>query len=353
MKRGAGRSSWMLAAGVVAGALASAGQQVNPPTVTLPQMAGQNEQMEAPVAGQVEIQSSPLADPVLAECLGLIEKHDYTDAGQKIQSYLHDHPDSATGHFLLGYALYRENKPRESLAEYTSGARLRKPEANDLAVVAMDYILLSDYADADKWLTQAAAWSPDNELYCYYLGRTKYAENHFQEAVDVFGQCLRLAPHDLRAEYNLGLAYAGLGRNDAATTAYLTAIAWERGSDAQDPQPYLDLGVLLLDESKPDQALPQLQKAVAIDPKNPRAHEELAQTWQQLQNLAKADVEMQAAVALAPEVPSLHFEMGRIFQREGLSAKAKEEFARCAALNATHSTDSAETPNPAPPNEKK
>ena len=343
----------MAAAAVATGALAAIGQQVIPPTISLPQMAGQNEQGGTPVAGQVEIQSSPQADPVLAECLALIQKRSYPAAAQKIQSYLRDHPDSATGHYLLGYALYREEKPRESLAEYTSGARLRKPEANDLAVVAMDYILLSDYADADKWLTQATAWSPSDERYCYYLGRTKYAENHFQEAVDVFGRCLTLAPHDLRAEYNLGLAYAGLGRNDAAAAAYQTAIAWERGSDAQDPQPYLDLGVLLLEESKPDQALPQLQKAVAMDPKNPRAHEELAQAWQQLQNLAKADAEMQAAVALAPEIPSLHFEMGRIFQREGLSAKAKEEFARCAALNATHSTDSAETPNPAPPNEKK
>jgi tetratricopeptide (TPR) repeat protein len=156
----------------------------------------------------------------------------------------------------------------------------------------------------------------------------------------------------LRALYNLGLSYEGAGLNDEAAAAYRTAIAWDQDSAAQDPQPYLDLGTLLLQESKPDQALSPLQKAVALAPQNPRAHERLGQAWEQLQDLPKADAEMQAAVSLAPDISSLHFEMGRIFQREGLSAKAKEEFARCAALNAAHSTDSAATPNPAPPNDR-
>ncbi|MGC2617676.1 MAG: tetratricopeptide repeat protein [Acidobacteriaceae bacterium] len=322
-----------VAAAIVA--LAADGQQTSLP----PQAATQ----------EPGIQSTQPADPVLAECLALIEQRQYSDAATKIHAYLHDHPNEAAAHFLLGYALYRQDQPRESLAEYTSGARLHKPDANDLAVVAMDYVLLHDYPDADKWLSEATSWSPGNELYWYYLGRAKYAENRFQEAIEVFNKCLTLAPRDLRAEYNLGLSYAGLEQNDEAAAAYRTAIEWQQNAAVQDPQPYLDLGMLLLQEDKPDRALPPLQKAVALDPKNPRAHEQLGQAWEQLKNLPQADTEMQTAVSLAPNVASLHFEMGRIFQREGFSAKAKAEFDRCALLNATHSTDSSETPNPAPP----
>lgn len=326
-------------------ALAANGQQGSLPAAASATDARPDES----AAQEPGIQSSQPADPILAECLALIEQRQYPAAAEKIQVYLNGHPNAAEAHFLLGYTLYRQNQPRASLAEYTSGAQLQKPEANDLAVVAMDYILLRDYADADKWLSEATAWSPSVELYWYYLARTKYGENRFQEAVDVFTKCLTLAPRDLRAEYNLGLSYAGLGRNDEAAAAYRTAIGWQQNNPVQDPQPYLDLGILLLQESKPDLALQPLQKAVALDPKNPRAHEQLGQTWEQLRNLPRADTEMQAAVSLAPDVASLHFEMGRIFQREGLGAKARAEFDRCAALNATHSTDSAETPNPAPP----
>jgi len=346
MNRGPRGKSWILVTVLLTGVLAATAQQAPPPPA--PRQPG----AEISPGEQPEIQSSPQSDPVLAECLALIQKRRYADAAGKIQVYLRDHPESSTGHFLLGYTLYREDQPRESLAEYTAGARLHKPDANDLAVVAMDYVLLADYADADKWLTMATAWAPGDELYWYYLGRTKYAENRFQEAIAAFNRCLTLVPHDLRAEYNLGLAFAGMGRNDAAAEAFRTAIAWERASAIQDPQPFLDFGTLLLQEDKPQQALPLLQQAVAIAPQNPRAREQLGQAWEQLQKLPMADKEMQAAVSLAPQISSLHYELGRIYQREGLTAKAKAEFDRCAALNASHSTDSAETPNPAPLSER-
>lgn len=345
MKRRISRWRILFVAATVSAAAAVA-QQTSPPP------PAPNATPDPIVTQEPRLQSPQFNDPILTECLGLIEKHDYPEAELRIRTYLREHPDSAEAHFLLGYALYRENKPRESLAEYTSGAQLHKPRSNDLAVVAMDYILLHDYVDADKWLTQATAWSPDVELYWYYLGRTKYAENRFDEAIAAFTKCLTLPPRDLRAEYNLGLSYAGINRNDEAAAAFRTAIEWETDSTAQDPQPYLDLGILLLDQAKPDQALSPLQKAVSLDPYNPRAHEELGRTWEQLKNLPKADAEMHAALSLAPDIPSLHFEMGRIFQQEGMSAKAKDEFARCEALTAAHSTDSAETPNPAPPNER-
>jgi tetratricopeptide (TPR) repeat protein len=334
MKQGTGSRAILLAACAAGIAFAAPGQTVISSTISVVQ--------------ETEIPSSQPSDPALKECIHLIEQRDYAAASQKIHAYLAAHADSAEGHFLFGYVLYRQDKPLESLAEYTLGARFHKPDANDLAAVAMDYILLHDYADADKWLTIATSWSPENELYWYYLGRTKYAENRFQQAIDVFGKCLTLAPRDVRAKYNMGLAYAGLGRDDAAAADYRTAIAWEEQAAGRDPQPYLDLGTLLLQQGKPDLALPNLEKATALDAQNPRAREQLGQAYEQLHNLARADEEMHVAIELAPNISSLHFEMGRIYQKEGLSKQAKAEFARCAALNPSHSTDAEETPNPVP-----
>lgn len=302
----------------------------------------------APVQSEADLRAPTSANAELHHCLELIERRDYAGASQAAHAYLAAHSESAEGHFLLGYILYRQDKPRESLAEYTTGAHFHKPDANDLAVVAMDYVLLRDYVDADKWLTLATSWSPLDELYCYYLGRTRYAENHFQSAIAVFQKCLTLMPHDIRVEYNMGLAYAGLGQYDAAAADYRTAIAWEQKTAGRDPQPYLDLGILLLQQGDPGKALPDLQRAAAFDPQNPRAREQLGRTWEQLHNYAEADKEMHAAVMLAPNIPALHFEMGRIYQKEGLRTQAKAEFARCAALVAAHSTDAEETPNPAP-----
>ena len=319
--------------------------------LTLIAFSGMKAQSQIAVSSanqEAEVASSRSTDPMLLQDHALVERGDYPDAAKDILAYLSGHADSADAHFLLGYVLYREDKPQESLDQYTQGAHFRQPDANDLAVVAMDYILLHDYADADKWLSRATAWRPENALYWYYLGRTKYNENHFQEALDAFRKCLALHPGDVRAEYNLGLSYAGMGRDDDAVSAYQTAITWQEHAAHQDPQPYLDLGIVRLQQGHPDQALGYLQKAATVDSGNPRVHEELGRAYEQMRDLVKARSEIEKAISLAPDIPSFHFEMGRIYQKEGLSAKAKEEFARCAALNATHSTDSAQSPNPDP-----
>ena len=107
-------------------------------------------------------------------------------------------PSSADAHYLLGYILSRRGKANESLAEYTSGARFRRPGSSELAVVALDYVLLKDYTDARKWMTQAIAGDQSNPLYWYYLGRIDYNLNTFDEARAAFEKVLVLEPGNTR-----------------------------------------------------------------------------------------------------------------------------------------------------------
>ena len=126
--------------------------------------------------------------------------------------------------------LFKKQDPKSSLAEYTEGAKYRTPSAADLQAVASDYVLLKDYPDADQWFTKAVEWNPEVSLGWYYLGRTKYNENRFDEAIRAFQQCLKLDPRSVKAEDNLGLSYEGLNRTEEAIAAYRNAIAWEAGS---------------------------------------------------------------------------------------------------------------------------
>ena len=109
-----------------------------------------------------------------------------------------------------------QDMAKASLAEFTAGAKFHDPSAADLKVVAFDYVLISDYADADKWLTKMLEWAPSDSEGWYYLGRTKYNENRFAEAITAFQRCLKLDPQNVKAEDNLGLSFAGLGRNEEA-----------------------------------------------------------------------------------------------------------------------------------------
>jgi tetratricopeptide (TPR) repeat protein len=270
--------------------------------------------------------------------------------------------DSAQGHFLLGYILFREIQTtaaakgmmrhdadaslahirdanaKASLAEFTEGAKYAKPTAFDLKIVAFDYILLGDSVDADKWLTRVVEWNPKDADAWYNLGRTKYTENRFAEAIHAFEECLKLDPKNEKAEDNLGLSYYGLGHTEEALTAYKTAIEWQSGAAEKDAEPFIDLGTLYLEQNRPKDALPYLQQATQVAPQDPKGHEKLGKAFLVLEELPQAQSELEKAIALAPDVASAHYILGQVYKKEGMMDKAKAEFDRTTALNGTHSS---------------
>jgi Flp pilus assembly protein TadD len=295
------------------------------------------------VAGYCRQTQDPLAEP-----RALLAEGKLGGSEAALHNYLKEHPASAEAHFLLGYVLFREQKPADSLAEFTAGARIRRPKADELMAVASDYVLLGDFADADKWFTEVTVETPEDADAWYLLGRTKYNENAFAEAVTSFERSLALRPKNIEAENNLGLAWRELNSPDKAKAAFQTAIDWQ-GDSPGDPQPFLNLGTILAEETDFDQAIPHLLKAVALSPDNPKVHEELGHVYEAQQNLSKAQAELERAVALSPNTSALHFKLGQIYRREGLHDRAKEEFEQCEKLNSTHS--SASTPNPLKPDQ--
>ena len=120
----------------------------------------------------------------------------------------------------------------------------------------------------------------------------------------------------------------------------------EKDGGRSDPQPYYDLGHLLLEREDYQQAAVNLEKAVSLDPHNPRFHQFLGEAYEFLGRTGMAATQMEEAIKISPGVSALHYQLGRIYQREGLTAKASKEFALCSALQGSHSTDTAQTPIP-------
>jgi tetratricopeptide (TPR) repeat protein len=293
------------------------------------------------------------------------------EAEAATKNYLQAHADSADAHFLLGFILFREvqaewleagqkdiealrynsgdlsgslvanrdAKVKESLAEFTAGAKYHVPKAFDLKIVALDYILLKDYIDADHWLTRSLQWDPRDAQPWYYLGRTKYSESQFPGAIEAFAQCLKLEPRNIQAKNNVGLSYEALGQRDQAIQAFENAIAWEAESQAKDPEPFIELAHLYLNQNQPDKAVPYLSESIAIFPNVSKAHEELGKAYSLLHRLPEAQEELEKAVALEPATASLHCMLGQIYRQEGMVPEAKDEFGRCAAMQQTESAN--------------
>src|SRR5208282_2726413 len=210
-------------------------------------------------------------------------------------------------------------------------------------IVGSDYVMLGDYVDADKWFSAVTQERPNDAEAWYLLGRTKYSESDFRQAILCFERALALRPRYVEAENNLGLSWRDLNEIEKAKAAFQTAIEWQ-GDHLADPQPFLNLGALLANASDFKEALPYLTRALELSPGNPKIHEELAHVYEATDDLKQAQRELEQAVELSPKASGLHFKLGRVYRREGLQDQAKREFELCEKLNGTQ--PSVETPNP-------
>jgi tetratricopeptide (TPR) repeat protein len=359
--------------GVVARAQTSVPNTPQTPSSTA---ANATQANTAATSGNIGPGEARTPDPGLAPARSLLKDGKLAEAEAATRNYSQAHADSADAHYLLGFILfrqiqgkwleaetkdgaairystgdvngslveYRDAKVKESLAEYTLGAKYHVPNAFDLKIVALDYILLKDYIDADHWLSRSLQWDSHDAQAWYYLGRTKYSESQFPKAIEAFEQCLKLEPRNIQAETNVGLSYQALGQSDEAIQAFQNAIAWESTASGKDPEPFIELAHLYLNQNHPEKAVPYLSQSIAIFPKASKAHEALGRAYSLLHRLPEAQAELEQAVALEPATASLRCMLGQIYRQEQKMPEAKAEFDRCAALQETPSQKSPAAP---------
>ena len=276
----------------------------------------------------------PAVQNTLTQMQSLLDAGRFHEAESALRSYLSNNDLSAAAHEMLAYTLLRENKPADSLKEYTRAASMEKPSATTLERVGQAYVLLGDWADADKWTLRAVQMNPSDADAWYSLGRIRYSEQRFSDALSCFQQVLKLSPKNVKAQNNLGLAYEATNQVDSAIAAYRQAIEWQNQGprDQLSEQPLLNLGIVLLHRNELTEAEDVLKKAAVLAPKDPRIHEQLGHLYMQKADYKAAEPELQQACRLDPKNSSLHFLLGQTYRRLGKLEEAKAEFAASAQL---------------------
>jgi len=257
----------------------------------------------------------------------------------ELRKKVEDSPNSADTLFQLALVLRQEHKYKESLEFYTRAATLQKPDATQLRSVALDYVELNEYDDAIRWLRIALGMEPSNVEILYSLGRCFYTQTDLVKAEAAFTRVLQLQPYHLKAEENLGLTYDGENKPQLAEKALRTAAEWADQRHLNDEWPYIDLGTLLLNQSRAMEATPLLQRAIALNPMSEPAHEKLGRALLGTGKPADAVTQLEKAVDLDPQNPRAHFELGRAYRDSGQPEKARAEFDISKKLYGTHNQE--------------
>lgn len=235
-------------------------------------------------------------------------------------------PRSERAHALLGMVKYREGHPDQSLDEYSLAAKSGTLGADDLRIVALDYVQLHDLPATERWLKASIARNATDWRTWRYLGGVEYSEEHSVEAAKAFEQCLRLDPDNALAEDGLARSLEAVGQPEKAGDEYRLAVLHNGRSATPSSLPLMHYGSYLRrTTSHIAEAIDYLQQAKQFDDKDWEVHAELGQAYDDSGNLKSSQAEYQNAIALAPDRIRLHIILSRIYQREGLKDKAAAE----------------------------
>ena len=335
-------------------------------TVKLAEMdfiAGKQTEVERQV--QEVLKENPRSsDGLILSGRMALARRNGNDAVQAFRTVLHDQPELATVHFLLGqaYLLTGENNlakesfehavalypgqvdARRSLAalESQSGhhqqARVRlddllKQRPDDLA--ALDMLMMVDlvtknWAEAERTLERLRSASKDSAVAIKAEGRLRQAQGQLDKASAAYERATALAPNDpepLLALVNLDVSQGHADRARTRLDAVLAArpdhlfghgllgevlalTGHPREADAQfqeasrlNPKwitPWLDWGGLWLAQKQPDQAIQVIQAGLKANPDSEELHMLLASAYSAEGQIDHAITAYEGALRLNP-----------------------------------------------------
>lgn len=286
----------------------------------------------AELFARAEAETPGTTDALLYQGKALANLSRFAEAEKPLRLMVAKHPESVDGLAFLGYVLNRENKAAESLQYYNRAAKLATPAADDLKIVALDYVLLNDIPAATHWLKKALELDPANAECYYFLGRAYFEAGLFRDAKPMLLKALDLQPHYSKAEDYLGLILRSENDKEGAEQAFKNAIAWEWDAGHASEHPYLHLADLYDSENRDADAVAPLREAKRIAPASALISYALGKVYLHLGQPQAARQQLEQAAERDPTNASVHYLLGRAYQQLGQREKAADEFRRAQAL---------------------
>ncbi len=333
----------------------------------------------------------------------LFEQRKYRDAKASYQEALRIEPSNSSALYNLSMALMKDGD-QVSAIEYLKRAadsdRIGKVAHLSYSKLGVMFTQMGDYEVAETYLKKAISVNPTDPIDRYNLGIVNLKKNDKEAALKEFVKAEELGKNDSAMLENLGEAYLSLKEYDKSLGAYnrllsanqrdskilsrVAEIYYEKG-DLENAymyfkkitmvQPtsenarvaYLNIGNIMDDAQRYDEAIDSYQKALAINPKDDDAlynlglsyrnagrPEKAIESWKSASSLnpqnprpllAIADYyykggyldmasdEYQRILRRWPDLQDAHFSLGAIYFRKNLVDYAMGEFAKVVELN--------------------
>jgi tetratricopeptide (TPR) repeat protein len=348
----------------------------------LPTLAAAYLGLDQPDKAGIEIQSMlqiaskhPDLVPELAEFF--LAHHDFKSAQQLLTLAKEKQP--ATDRFLVDLAQAQAGLGELDAAQTSLESILeRKPDSvNALLAAGKVAALQTNWQASGEAFARANLLSPNRPEILYGLVRAQLQTDQPEAALATALALQKLSPGDLRATYQLTLAYFGLKKYEEAKKSaqqvlaahpedremnlVLTDIALNYDHDlsaarahansllrlsANDPSVFYYLGMIQKLDGDVKGAIQYLTKSVSLNSSNADAQGSLGALCLQAGDLLHAVPALERAVQLAPEISPNHYQLALAYSRAGAPDKAKVELEKYQQMKAKEAKDAKDYKGP-------
>jgi predicted Zn-dependent protease len=246
----------------------------------------------------------------LHNLLGQIEEKDgqFVAAENEFELAAHAEP-SESNFFDWGSELLLHRTLEPAIAVFQQAAS-RYPDSPRMAIgLGMALYGLGKYDDAIKSLLRGADLSPsDPNCYLFLAKAYDSSPSQADDVIQRFQRYAQLQPRNASAQY------------------YYAMSLW-KGKRAQDPN--LDLHRIEL----------LLKSSITLDPKYAEAHLQLGNLYSDQNHFAAAIPEYQRAGALNPDLSDVYYRLGQAYVRTGEKDRAQQQFEAYQRIRAQHLAD--------------
>jgi tetratricopeptide (TPR) repeat protein len=191
---------------------------------------------------------------------------------------------------------------------------------------------LADSAEWSEYLTRRALeFDPDNPDVVAKLGRILRTLGRTGEALEVFQRYQQMVPGDKLALAQIGGCLTDLGKFGEAESYLRRALG-----GLEDGLTHYNLGLLLAQTNRLDEAVAEYKLALTFDPNDARTHNNLAAVLARQGKLDQAARELTRALEIDPDNANTHTNLGLVYTQQGHRERAAREFEAALRINPDH-----------------
>lgn len=248
--------------------------------------------------------------------ISLFKMGDHANARAPLEAVLKANPNDEHATRYLAKSLLKLGEWEAATQRLQQLARLQPKDQEAWYLLGTAHMELSKQA-----LTRMTEIDPDSSLAHQVTGEIQEGVKNYEGALAAYKKSVEKEPDRPGAHYKLGNLYAMTAQWEPARAAFLAELA----IDPRNCLARWRLGHILLEQNlDPQEALSDVDKALAICKDLTPARIDRGRALLKLERHADALVDLQAAARATPEEPSVHFFLAQAYRGLGRGEEARQ-----------------------------